>query len=98
MASPSSTAAMSDVENEHDAPSSPPHHHKSFMSNMTEDEDTRMEAATPEATEKAPRGKGRGARESVGQNASTIGKIRHLKKDDGDPLWRKDIQYDFLKA
>ncbi|KAK7532163.1 uncharacterized protein J3D65DRAFT_95143 [Phyllosticta citribraziliensis] len=25
-------------------------------------------------------------------------KIRHLKKDDGVPLWRKDIQYDFLKA
>jgi Ino eighty subunit 1 len=25
-------------------------------------------------------------------------KIRHLKKEDGVPLWRKDIQYDFLKA
>ncbi|PGG96568.1 ino eighty subunit 1 [Blastomyces parvus] len=24
-------------------------------------------------------------------------KIRHLKKDDGIPLWRKDIQYAFLK-
>jgi Ino eighty subunit 1 len=24
-------------------------------------------------------------------------KIRHLKKDDGIPLWRRDIQYDFLK-
>lgn len=24
-------------------------------------------------------------------------KIRHLKKEDGIPLWRKDIQYDFLK-
>jgi len=24
-------------------------------------------------------------------------KVRHLKKDDGEPLWRKDIQYDFLK-
>ncbi|KAI0167968.1 hypothetical protein BJ166DRAFT_245077 [Pestalotiopsis sp. NC0098] len=28
----------------------------------------------------------------------TIGKIRHLKKEDGEPLWRADIQYDFLKA
>jgi len=27
-----------------------------------------------------------------------IGKIRHLKKEDGEPLWRKDIQYDFLRA
>lgn len=25
-------------------------------------------------------------------------KIRHLKKDDGIPLWRKDIQYDFLRC
>ena len=25
-------------------------------------------------------------------------KIRHLKKDDGEPLWRKDIQYDFLRT
>lgn len=24
-------------------------------------------------------------------------KIRHLKKDDGIPLWRKDIQFDFLQ-
>lgn len=24
-------------------------------------------------------------------------KIRHLKKDDGIPLWRKDIQFEFLK-
>ncbi|KAF2499417.1 hypothetical protein BU16DRAFT_523897 [Lophium mytilinum] len=24
-------------------------------------------------------------------------KIRHLKKDDGIPLWRRDIQYDFLR-
>jgi Ino eighty subunit 1 len=24
-------------------------------------------------------------------------KMRHLKKEDGIPLWRKDIQYDFLK-
>ncbi|KUJ15556.1 uncharacterized protein LY89DRAFT_698282 [Mollisia scopiformis] len=25
-------------------------------------------------------------------------KVKHLKKDDGEPLWRRDIQYDFLKA
>lgn len=29
---------------------------------------------------------------------AAIGKIRHLKKEDGEPLWRIDIQYDFLKA
>lgn len=25
-------------------------------------------------------------------------KVKHLKKDDGLPLWRRDIQYDFLKT
>lgn len=30
--------------------------------------------------------------------ANPIGKIRHLKKEDGEPLWRKDIQYDFLRS
>ncbi|RYP41152.1 hypothetical protein DL769_011651 [Monosporascus sp. CRB-8-3] len=29
---------------------------------------------------------------------SGAGKIRHLKKEDGEPLWRRDIQYDFLRA
>ncbi|KAI1319869.1 hypothetical protein F5Y16DRAFT_390470 [Xylariaceae sp. FL0255] len=40
---------------------------------------------------------------AAGQNGSggpfqTVGKIRHLKKEDGEPLWRRDIQYDFLRA
>ncbi len=95
MASPSSAAAMSDVE----PPSSPVRHDKSFMTNVTEDEDAKMVDATPEPAEKTGRGRGRGVRESTGQGgASMVGKIRHLKKDDGDPLWRKDIQYDFLRA
>ncbi|KAK6457678.1 uncharacterized protein RJT20DRAFT_125493 [Scheffersomyces xylosifermentans] len=29
---------------------------------------------------------------------TTIPKCRHLKKSDGEPFWRKDIQYDFLQA
>ncbi|KAI1312861.1 hypothetical protein F5Y03DRAFT_339503 [Xylaria venustula] len=35
---------------------------------------------------------------SSGGSFPTVGKIRHLKKDDGEPLWRRDIQYDFLRA
>lgn len=63
---------------------------------MTEidDDDTRMGDMTPEPTEKTGRGKGKQGKETH----PPIGKIRHLKKDDGEPLWRKDIQYDFLKA
>jgi len=53
----------------------------------------------PETTQRGKR-KSRGA---AGANdgsfsGSTPGKIRHLKKEDGEPLWRRDIQYDFLKA
>ncbi|KAI1843936.1 hypothetical protein JX265_013411 [Neoarthrinium moseri] len=39
-----------------------------------------------------------GAGGAGSSSASTVGKIRHLKKEDGEPLWRKDIQYDFLRA
>ncbi|KAI0977333.1 hypothetical protein F4678DRAFT_412624 [Xylaria arbuscula] len=39
-----------------------------------------------------------GAATSSGGSFPTVGKIRHLKKDDGEPLWRRDIQYDFLRA
>lgn len=71
---------------------------KSFLSHVAaEDEDTKMIDATPEPTEKSTRAKGKGAK-AHDSNQSTIGKIRHLKKEDGEPLWRKDIQYDFLKA
>lgn len=53
---------------------------------------------TPVST--APKGKGRSSgAHSKGSNTSIYSgnKVRHLKKDDGEPLWRKDIQYDFLK-
>ncbi|KAI8633112.1 hypothetical protein F5Y19DRAFT_288975 [Xylariaceae sp. FL1651] len=35
---------------------------------------------------------------AAGGSFPVIGKIRHLKKEDGEPLWRRDIQYDFLRA
>ncbi|KAK3378487.1 hypothetical protein B0H63DRAFT_248670 [Podospora didyma] len=96
-ASPSSPAQMSDLE----PPSSPAlHAEKSFMTVVTEDEDnTKMATATPEPSEKHPRGKKRGRGDDAAtSNGTVVGKIRHLKKEDGEPLWRKDIQYDFLKA
>lgn len=81
-----------------DAPSSPVRRDKSFAT--IDDDDTRMPDATPEPAEKLHRGKGgRGAHASqTPQQQPVIGKIRHLKKNDGEPLWREDIQYDFLKA
>lgn len=53
-------------------------------------------ADTPEVGERPARGRGKGSQNKDGQQH--IGKIRHLKKEDGEPLWREDIQYDFLKA
>lgn len=63
------------------------------MTNVTEAEDEdRSKMGTPEP---GPSRRRRGLNANQ-QNA--IGKIRHLKKEDGEPLWRSDIQYEFLKA
>lgn len=95
-ASPASLAATSEME----PPSSPAHpESKSFVSRaMTEDDDTQMANATPEPQEKSSRSKGKGSQNKDTGSQPQIGKIRHLKKEDGEPLWRADIQYDFLKA
>lgn len=64
-----------------------------------DDDDGRM--ANAEATAEAPASSARRRREgqSAQINPMYVGnKLRHLKKDDGEPLWRKDIQYAFLKA
>ncbi|KAK3325564.1 hypothetical protein B0H66DRAFT_580559 [Apodospora peruviana] len=90
-ASPSSAAPLS-------PPSSPPQAQILFMTQATEDDDTKMATATPEPSEKHSRGKKRARDDAGGQNGSGASKMRHLKKEDGEPLWRKDIQYDFLKA
>jgi Ino eighty subunit 1 len=95
-ASPSSVVATSDVE----PPSSPVHNvEKSFASRaVTEDDDTRMADATPETTDKPSRSKPRASQGKHADSQQQIGKIRHLKKEDGEPLWRVDIQHDFLRA
>lgn len=93
-ASPNSAVQMSDVD-----PSSPTRVEKSSMTITIEDDDTKMTTATPEPGERHPRGKKRARGDDANAaNGNVIGKIRHLKKEDGEPLWRKDIQYDFLKA
>lgn len=70
---------------------------------MTEDEDARTPAAQPKATASSRKKKATEGGASVAEAArisaaTNVNKIRHLKKDDGEPLWRKDIQYEFLKA
>ncbi|KAG5977716.1 hypothetical protein E4U55_006556 [Claviceps digitariae] len=94
-ASPSSAAATSDME----GPSSPAAQDgKSFASHaVSDDEDTQMADELTELQEKPARGRGRGSGKG-GDAPHQVGKIRHLKKEDGEPLWREDIQYDFLRA
>ncbi|TIA41684.1 hypothetical protein D6C76_04630 [Aureobasidium pullulans] len=58
------------------------------------DKDDENEAETPlyTSTTQTTRRNANGSVSSVYSG----NKIRHLKKEDGVPLWRKDIQYDFL--
>ncbi|KAH6611156.1 ino eighty subunit 1 [Trichoderma cornu-damae] len=94
-ASPSSVDATSEAEH----PSSPAQPEgKSFVLRADhDDEDTTIIATPSEVAEKPSRGKGKG-KDKDKDAQPQIGKIRHLKKEDGEPLWRKDIQYDFLRA
>jgi Ino eighty subunit 1 len=71
---------------------------KNEVDNMTEDDEAPpVERPTPAPKAASKRSKG-GAGANGGPNASIYSgnKVRHLKKEDGEPLWRKDIQYDFL--
>ncbi|KAL7913782.1 hypothetical protein GGI35DRAFT_224869 [Trichoderma velutinum] len=94
-ASPSSADAASDVEHQ----SSPAPETKSFASRAEVDDEDTIIATPSEAAEKPARSKGKGKDKDKDKDSQPqIGKIRHLKKEDGEPLWRKDIQYDFLRA
>ncbi len=71
---------------------------------MTEDEDVRTPGETAQsAPHKATSSITRKRKDPPTGNVPNPSiysgnKVKHLKKDDGEPLWRKDIQYDFLKA
>ncbi|KAK8017597.1 INO80 chromatin remodeling complex Ies1-like protein [Apiospora rasikravindrae] len=54
--------------------------------------------ARPAKTARSRKSQSNAAGAARDAGLQTIGKIRHLKKEDGEPLWRKDIQYDFLRA
>jgi Ino eighty subunit 1 len=103
-ASLSPVGGMSDP----DQPSSPVRHgngygHEHSFVNHTEDEDTRMDDhplrvdhTKPHRSRMSSGPKRSGSEPN--KDGSNIGKVKHLKKEDGEPLWRKDIQHDFLKA
>jgi Ino eighty subunit 1 len=74
----------------------------SKQNDVTEDDEPRTPGGTARDGPSAPTGStSRKKKEGPSGTAMSAvhngNKIRHLKKDDGEPLWRKDIQYDFLK-
>lgn len=58
---------------------------------------SRRPSDTQQPAETAPSSTRKHINGTIG-SAYSGSKIRHLKKDDGIPLWRKDIQYDFLRC
>lgn len=108
-ASPSSAAATSDIE----APHSPPLRSQlSMLDDM--DDSRLTDGGGDDPSEKMSRSKKSRDKDKDKEkdkdkdkdkekdkdkdNLPQVGKIRHLKKEDGEPLWREDIQYDFLRA
>ncbi|KAJ4514813.1 hypothetical protein HRR83_003275 [Exophiala dermatitidis] len=72
----------------------------------TEDEGSVISTTRTKKSEATPESEARTVGTTVGtrrQANGTVGsvysgsKIRHIKKPDGTPLWRKEIQYEFLK-
>jgi Ino eighty subunit 1 len=63
-----------------------------------EDEGTPSASAPPPPAKQARKRKETSGVTGGNPNIYSGNKVKHLKKDDGEPLWRKDIQYDFLKA
>ncbi|TAQ85858.1 hypothetical protein B7494_g5809 [Chlorociboria aeruginascens] len=81
-------------DSQQDTPSASKH-----TNDMTEDEDARTpgENAADVPTSNASRKRKEPPKDGQINSFYSGNKVRHLKKDDGEPLWRKDIQYDFLK-
>lgn len=96
---PTTTAVTGDVESLKLSNSARPGNFtpskRKSIKKRDETEEAASEAATPQytATTTTTRRNANGSVSSVYSG----NKIRHLKKEDGVPLWRRDIQYDFLK-
>ncbi|KAJ8066376.1 hypothetical protein OCU04_005443 [Sclerotinia nivalis] len=92
------------TSNTESSQNTPPATTKSTNDITTEDEERRTPARennTSTLVGTSSRARNKSAKDQAITMQGNIGpqnnKIRHLKKDDGEPLWRKDIQYDFLK-
>jgi len=85
--------AMGDTDSRRNTPST-------FRQTEMDDEETQTPGADAPpitAASTSRRKKDNPAGTTLNNSIYSGNKVRHLKKDDGEPLWRKDIQYDFLK-
>ncbi|RDW64808.1 hypothetical protein BP6252_10459 [Coleophoma cylindrospora] len=94
------------LDNPDSARNTPAASNKYVTDMMTEDDDVRTPggsvapdppASVPAATSSRKRKAESSANGATSTSMYSGNKVKHLKKDDGEPLWRKDIQYDFLK-
>ncbi|KAK5109725.1 hypothetical protein LTR62_006565 [Meristemomyces frigidus] len=64
-----------------------------------EDREPAVDTPKDEADDGQPASANTGTKRNPAAGVSSVysgNKVKHLKKEDGIPLWRKDIQYDFL--
>jgi Ino eighty subunit 1 len=91
----------SDPDMEDAKPSSPPRNSPGPEdNNESQDADAARSAMDADASKPYYTATTTTTRRNANGSVSSVysgNKIRHLKKDDGIPLWRKDIQYDFLR-
>lgn len=93
-----------DHDHDHDHDPELEHHEREQDQDHDHDHDHDQEDDhDPESSAQNPNNTATPGSTTRRQTNGTIGsvysgnKIRHLKKEDGIPLWRKDIQYEFLK-
>lgn len=97
-------AASPEKDSEHYSRPPPTHdetpRQRQHYSDDEMDQSMVSQSAAPSSAKPKGKGRGKAAFPKGGENtpasAYTGHKIKHLKKEDGEPLWRKDIQYDFL--
>lgn len=91
---------LDDSESRQNTPSA-----SKLNADLTEDEEASTPRNVKQETPSAPTATGGRKKKDPAAGGTPMNssiysgnKVRHLKKDDGEPLWRKDIQFDFLRT
>ncbi|QIW96661.1 hypothetical protein AMS68_002179 [Peltaster fructicola] len=93
-------APSSPMRTEHPISASTPKQHDRTTSHAQHSPEQPATHTAPRRTDNPPAATPANASATGANGLSSVytgNKMRHLKKEDGIPLWRKDIQYDFLR-